>query len=190
MEWELEQPVVLGVVADGPSRQHLVWETRFVMFAFLLPVVSSPSSCSSSMCPAIGQYHPISCHHHRPSALKSCRWRLQLPLCRSNGAAGAVASGKNGPTTGNTWSRLAKLRAGHLARIGLAAASFGAEIPVAVVLAPVFAHESSFVNRVAIGHVPSYYVLWGLAMAAITAIAEEVLVNGYLITRLGQLGWT
>src|SRR6202034_2156156 len=56
--------------------------------------------------------------------------------------------------------------------------------------APVFAHESSFVNRVAIGHVPSYYVLWGLAMAAITAIAEEVLVNGYLITRLGQLGWT
>lgn len=27
-------------------------------------------------------------------------------------------------------------------------------------------------------------------MAAVTAVTEEVLVNGYLITRLGQLGWT
>ena len=37
---------------------------------------------------------------------------------------------------------------------------------------------------------PGYYVIWGIAMSAITAVAEEVLVNGYLITRLGQLGWT
>ena len=74
--------------------------------------------------------------------------------------------------------------------IGLAAASFGAEIPVAIVLSPVLAHDATLVNRVSIGHVPGYYVIWGIAMSAITAIAEEVLVNGYLITRLGQLGWT
>jgi membrane protease YdiL (CAAX protease family) len=74
--------------------------------------------------------------------------------------------------------------------LGLAAASFGAEIPVALVLSPVLVHNSSLVNRISIGHVPGYYVIWGIAMSAITAIAEEVLVNGYLITRLGQLGWT
>jgi hypothetical protein len=32
--------------------------------------------------------------------------------------------------------------------------------------------------------------VWGLIISATTAITEEVLVNGYLITRLGQLGWT
>jgi membrane protease YdiL (CAAX protease family) len=74
--------------------------------------------------------------------------------------------------------------------VGLAAASFGAEIPVALVLSPLLAHNSSLVNRVSIGHVPGYYVIWGIAMSAITAIAEEVLMNGYLMTRLSQLGWT
>jgi membrane protease YdiL (CAAX protease family) len=38
--------------------------------------------------------------------------------------------------------------------------------------------------------VPSYYVIWGLAISLTTAVTEEVLVNGYLITRLGQFGWT
>ncbi len=71
--------------------------------------------------------------------------------------------------------------------LGLAAASFAAEIPVAVALSPVLAHDSALVNRISIGHVPGYYVIWGIA---ISAIAEEVLVNGYLLTRLGQLGWT
>jgi membrane protease YdiL (CAAX protease family) len=39
-------------------------------------------------------------------------------------------------------------------------------------------------------HVPKYYVIWGIAISAVTAVTEEVLVNGYLITRLGQLGWS
>ena len=81
--------------------------------------------------------------------------------------------------------------------LGLAAVSFGAEIPVALILSPLLAHNPSLVNRISIGHVPGYYVIWGVAMSAITAIAEEVLMSGYLITmsgylitRLGQLGWT
>jgi len=41
-----------------------------------------------------------------------------------------------------------------------------------------------------LGHEPGYYVVWGLAASALTAIAEETFVNGYLITRLQQLGWT
>ncbi len=82
------------------------------------------------------------------------------------------------------------LRQDVLPGLGLAAASFGAEIPVAIVLAPLLARESTLVNRISIGHVPGYYVIWGIAMAAITSVAEEVIVNGYLITRLGQLGWT
>lgn len=73
---------------------------------------------------------------------------------------------------------------------GLAVAAFLAEIPLAFVLSPALAHGSSLVNKVSLEHVPKYYLIWGLAISAFTAIAEEVLVNGYLITRLNQLGWT
>jgi len=40
-EWQVERPAVPLVLADGPARTGLVWETRFVMVAFLLPVVMS-----------------------------------------------------------------------------------------------------------------------------------------------------
>jgi membrane protease YdiL (CAAX protease family) len=41
-----------------------------------------------------------------------------------------------------------------------------------------------------VGNVPHYYLIWGLMISATTAIAEEVLMNGYLMTRLSQLGWS
>ena len=40
-----------------------------------------------------------------------------------------------------------------------------------------------------VGRVPGYYIMWGIAVSLLTAVTEEVLVNGYLVTRLGQLGW-
>jgi membrane protease YdiL (CAAX protease family) len=46
------------------------------------------------------------------------------------------------------------------------------------------------VSSTPIGHVPAYYVVWGLAISATTAIAEETLMSGYLLTRLSQLGWS
>jgi membrane protease YdiL (CAAX protease family) len=74
--------------------------------------------------------------------------------------------------------------------LGLAAASFGAEIVLLIPLAPILTRYSFLLNKTPIGHVPAYYVVWGLAMSITTAIAEEVLINGYLITRLDQLGWS
>ncbi len=74
--------------------------------------------------------------------------------------------------------------------LGLAAAAFATEFVILIPFAGFLNHHSSLINNVGVGHVPKYYVIGGIAMSAITAIAEEVLVNGYLITRLGQLGWT
>ena len=37
---------------------------------------------------------------------------------------------------------------------------------------------------------PTYYLIFGLSQALITAIAEEIAVSGYLLTRLDQLGWS
>jgi membrane protease YdiL (CAAX protease family) len=74
--------------------------------------------------------------------------------------------------------------------LGLAAAAFGMELVILTPFTPLLQHHRSLINSVPAGHVPAYYVIWGLAISATTAITEEVLVNGYLITRLGQLGWT
>ncbi len=74
--------------------------------------------------------------------------------------------------------------------LGIAAAAFGSELIILVPLSPLLIHHSSLINQVPTGHVPWYYLFWGLAISATTAVTEEVLVNGYLLTRLGQFGWT
>jgi membrane protease YdiL (CAAX protease family) len=74
--------------------------------------------------------------------------------------------------------------------LGIAAAAFGSEFLILIPLSPLLIHHSSLINQVPTGHVPWYYVFWGLAISATTAVTEEVLVNGYLLTRLGQFGWS
>jgi len=189
-DWLLERPAAPVVIADGPARQNLVWETRFVMVAFLLPAVSSAIVLFVQHVSGVGNItrFPVLVAGHPVTNLivgildylsVASVVPLALLLLIRTGQTPSIL-GLGIPRWGqDVWPGL-----------GLAAASFGAEIPVALVLSPVLVHNSSLVNRISIGHVPGYYVIWGIAMSAITAIAEEVLVNGYLITRLGQLGWT
>jgi len=73
--------------------------------------------------------------------------------------------------------------------LGLAAGSFTAALVLALPLTPLLRH-SKLVNHVATGHVPAYYVIYALVLSATTAITEEVVINGYLLTRLEQLGWS
>ena len=73
--------------------------------------------------------------------------------------------------------------------LGLAALSYVSEIAVLVPFTPLIVHARRAVNPPAIGHVPPYYVVYGLVISAITAITEEVMINGYLLVRLDQLGW-
>jgi membrane protease YdiL (CAAX protease family) len=74
--------------------------------------------------------------------------------------------------------------------IGLAAASFGLEYLIALPLAPLVRAHSILVNTAAHLHVPPYYLVLGITQAALTAVAEETAVNGYLVTRLEQLNWS
>jgi membrane protease YdiL (CAAX protease family) len=50
--------------------------------------------------------------------------------------------------------------------------------------------NSKLFVQVPVGHVPAYYVIYGITMAMIAAVTEETLVSGYLLTRLEQLGWS
>ncbi|MHB8439708.1 MAG: CPBP family intramembrane glutamic endopeptidase [Acidimicrobiales bacterium] len=74
--------------------------------------------------------------------------------------------------------------------IGLDAAVFGITLVVAAVFAPLARNHPGLFNVAHIGRVPHYYVIYGLAVSATTALAEESIVNAYLITRLDQLSWS
>jgi membrane protease YdiL (CAAX protease family) len=81
-----------------------------------------------------------------------------------------------------------RLRSDILPGIGLGLAMIGLVYVITVPLAPLIDHSKLF-NNVTTGSVPAYYVLYGLVISATTSITEETLVNGYLLTRLDQLGW-
>jgi uncharacterized protein len=185
-----EQPAAPVVLSDGPARRSLVWETRFVMVAFLLPVVSSAVILFVQHVSGVGNItrFPVIVAGHPVTNLVvgvldylsvAAVVPLALFLLFRTGQTPSILGLGRPRWALDIWPGL-----------GLAAASFGAEIPLALVLTPLLAHQANLVNNVAIGHVPGYYVIWGIAMSAITAIAEETLMSGYLITRLGQLGWT
>jgi membrane protease YdiL (CAAX protease family) len=74
--------------------------------------------------------------------------------------------------------------------LGLAVLAFVAEFVLVIPLTPLLDRDSSLVNPVPLGHVPSYYLIWGLAVSAMTAVAEETFMNAYFLTRLEQLGWS
>jgi membrane protease YdiL (CAAX protease family) len=186
----VSDPEVPAVLAEGPARQNLVWETRWVMLAFLLPVVSSAVIVFVQHVSGVGNItrfpviiagHPVT--NLIVGILSYLSVAAVVPLA-------LMLLARTGQPPRVLGMGVPNFRLDVWPGLGLAAASFGAEIPLVIVLSPVLVHGSSLVNNVSIGHVPDYYVIWGIAMSAITAIAEEVLVNGYLITRLSQFGWT
>ena len=73
---------------------------------------------------------------------------------------------------------------------GLALLAFVSEFVLLIPLAPLLDRNSTLVNPVPIGNVPTYYLIWGIAVSAMTALAEETFMNGYFMTRLEQLGWS
>jgi membrane protease YdiL (CAAX protease family) len=175
---------------EEPTRRYLVWETRFVMVAFLVPGIVGAIVLLAQHVSGVGSVtrFPVYITRHPLTNLivgmlaylpTACVVPLALLLLHR---------------TGDTATRLGlvrpQFRRDVLPALGLVGASFGAEFVVLIPLAPLVAHYSSLVNNAPVGHVPGYYVIWGLMISATTAIAEEVLMNGYLVTRLQQLGWT
>ncbi len=74
--------------------------------------------------------------------------------------------------------------------LGLGAAAFAIEFAMLLPFVTVLQDHPGLLTRVSVATQPKYYLVEGIFMSAVTAVTEEVLVNGYFITRLGQLGWT
>jgi membrane protease YdiL (CAAX protease family) len=180
---------------EGPERRSLVLETWFVMLAFLAPaVLDAVGQLAAHVggAPGLDPFSSLIPGHPLANMIFGMVTYLQvgaivplalLLLSRTGQGLAVIGFTKPGWRT-DLWPGL-----------GLAASGFGVEFVAGIVLvdslaAAIGRHTAlSLFNQVKIGHVPAYYVVYGLTIAATTAIAEEVLVNGYLLTRLEQLGW-
>jgi membrane protease YdiL (CAAX protease family) len=175
---------------EEPTRRTLVTETRAVMVVFLVPGIVSavtlfvrhvltgsspdpfaatvPGNQLASMLTGILDYLAVAAPV--PVAL--------VLLRRTGQRARDIGLGTSGLRT-DLWPA-----------VGLALAALGTNVLVAAPFAPLLHAHAKLAAPVAVNHVPAYYVAWGLVLSATTAVAEEVLVNGYLLVRLNQLGWT
>jgi membrane protease YdiL (CAAX protease family) len=183
-------PTAVTIRVDEPSRWSLVWETRFVMVAFLIPGVSTAlvilvrhiqgindTSILNSVVPG----HPVS--------------NLILGILTYFSVAAVVPLvllllARTGQKPSSIGIGVPRWRADIWPGLGLAGAAWLAEYVLIVFAVVLFGQHSSLFNNASVGHVPAYYVIYALTTSITTAVAEEVIVNGYLITRLEQFGWT
>ena len=169
------------------TRRDLVLETRLVMIALLAPWVISAvltlsvheiSNRPLTQLPAIDPQQPV------VNVILGLLDYLPVAVVVPLALLLLARTGQRPADLGLTGARWRDLGAG----VGLAAAGLGCEFALAIP----FAHlvHSSLSNTSGPLHVPAYYLIFGLSQAALTAVAEEVAVSGYLLTRLDQLGWS
>jgi hypothetical protein len=189
-EWAYQVPVDIQLPTPGsPSRRALFWETWFIQIAFLVPAVIGAADALAAhlggtgtihRIPTIVSGHPLT--NFFVTAVSYLQVAAVVPIAlfllnrtgQTPAALGLVKS---------WWYR------DIWPAIGLGLAGFGTEIAMLIVLAPTISSDKSLFVSPSLGPLPAYYVLYGILVSATTAVAEETIVNGYLLVRLDQLGW-
>jgi membrane protease YdiL (CAAX protease family) len=180
----------ITAVVSGPERQSLVRETRWVMVAFLLPGVISAVLVLSEHISGVGdiaRFTTIVRGHPLANMFLGILAYLPVAAVVPLGLFLLARTGQDRHTLGlepPTFTR------DVIPGLGLGLAAFGCEIVLVIFLRVLLVDHPGLFVSVTLNHIPKYYLIWGIATSAVTAVTEEVLVNGYLLTRLGQLGWT
>jgi membrane protease YdiL (CAAX protease family) len=187
--WAPPPPVapVAPVVPQELTRAGLVTETRLVVVAGLGPwLVSAVVILSVHIATGARLRQLPTLTPHQPALNTILAIISYLPVVAAVPLALLLLArtGQRPASLGLTRASWRDVGVG----VGLAAGAFGCEFALAIALAPL-AH-SRLMNTSRTLHVPMYYVIIGIGLALCTAVAEEVIVNGYLITRLEQLGWS
>jgi hypothetical protein len=180
---------------EGRSRRGIVLETWFVQIAFLAPGVLSAIDLLAAHlggAPGVNPFASIIPGHPLANVIFGMLTYLQVGAVVPLALLLLSRTGQNPASIGFTRPQF---RRDVWPGIGLAASgyatSYVAGIVVVAALAIAIGRQTALrlFNQVTIGHVPAYYILYGITIAAVTAITEETLVNAYLLTRLEQLGW-
>jgi membrane protease YdiL (CAAX protease family) len=180
---------------EGKARRGLILETWFVQIAFLAPGLLGAIDLLAAHiggAPGVNPFSTIIPGHPVANVIFGGITYLQVGAVVPLALLLLSRTGQDPASIGFTWPQW---RRDVWPGMGLAAAGYGVAVVATVVvvdsLASVLGRSTALnlFNQVKIGHVPAYYILYGITIAAVTAITEETLVSGYLLTRLEQLGW-
>jgi Type II CAAX prenyl endopeptidase Rce1-like len=189
-DWTYQVPVDIQPPSlDRRSRRALSWETWFIQIAFLVPaVIGAVDALAAGLggtgtihrIPTIVAGHPLT--NFFVSTVSYLEVAAVVPI-------GLFLLNR----TGQTPASLGLVKPWWLKdfwpAVGLGLAGFGTELVLLILLAPAISSDKSLFVSPSLGPMPKYYVLYGIFVSAVTAVAEETLVNGYLLVRLDQLGW-
>jgi membrane protease YdiL (CAAX protease family) len=175
---------------EAQSRPGLIWETCFVELAFLLPGIAAAVQVLVAHLGGvsdIGLFSTVVPGHPVESLIVGIFSYLAVGAVVPLGLLLLARTGQGPAVLG---LGMPGLRSDLWPAIGIVLSGYAVALLATLPFSALLAHHSGLFSQVHVGHVPKYYILYGLAVSAITAITEETLVSGYLLTRLEQFGWT
>jgi hypothetical protein len=183
-------PATVAPVEDPMhSGRWLGWEMVFVITAFALPAIAGAASILAEHVGGVSDLNEfdLPLPHHPGVSL------FLLLLGYSTTALVVPIALLLLARTGQPPAMLGLTRTG-LKRdatnvLGLYAGVWVFNLLLALVFLPVI-NNKHLTNTASNSHVPAYYIVYAVFLSATTAINEEVLVNGYFLTRLSQRGWS
>jgi membrane protease YdiL (CAAX protease family) len=180
-------PQTVSPAADGPQQRWLGWETTFVVAAFALPGIAGAVTILAKHLGGVSdldQFDLPLTHHAGVSLFLLIFGYLTTALVVPIALLQLARTGQPPERLGLTRSGFGRDVPGAL---GLLVGAFALTGVLALALSPFEDHLKVAETN---SHVPGYYLVYAVLLSATTAINEEVIVNGYFLTRLSQLGWT
>jgi hypothetical protein len=141
-------------VPEGPARRALVTETRVVMLAFLVPVVTSAVVLFAQHVSGVEDVTRF------PELVRQPVSNLILGILAYT-AVGAVVPlvlvllARTGQPPKTLGIALPGLRSDLWPALGIAALAYVTEVAMAIPLAPIIEHDKSLISSVPVGSVPS-----------------------------------
>jgi membrane protease YdiL (CAAX protease family) len=180
-------PTTVTPISDA-NRTWVGWETIFVAIAFVLPAAAAAVVILIRHVERVSDLDEFALPlKHNPAGSLP----LMLLLYASTAVVTPIALlllARDGLTPPRLGLKPRWLRLDLLPSVGLLGGVWLANIATALVLFPLY-NDKSLSNTSANTHVPAYFIIYALFVSAVTAINEEVVVNGYVMTRLAQRGW-
>jgi uncharacterized protein len=173
----------------NPPQAYLGWETIFVVTAFALPGVADAVEILARHIDGVSDLNEFNLPlPHNPAASLFILILLYLTTALIVPIALLLLArtGQSLKTLGIERERWAS---DALGAVGLWGGVWVANLIVLLPLSAVLSNKH-LTNTATNSHVPAYYIVYGLIVSATTAINEEVVVNGYFMTRLSQRGWS
>jgi membrane protease YdiL (CAAX protease family) len=182
-------PETVSPVESLPSERWLGWETIFVVTAFALPGVAAAVEILARHLDGVSDLNEFDLPlPHNPAAslfillLAYLTTALVVPIA-------LLLLARTGQPPASLGLERRGIRTDAVGAVGLLAGVWAVNIVVLLALSHVL-NNKQLTNTATNSHVPPYYVVYALFVAATTAINEEVVVNGYFMTRLSQRGWS